>query len=176
MKKTALVIGGVCILLGLALMISAMSYKNTEVRLVKEYEAQSGKIEAVHDAMWKIIQQKAGVTKEYAAQFDSIYTHIMDARYQGSDGVLFEWIKESNPEFDPGLYKDLSVTIEVQRKAFLGAQEKIIDIVREHNTLIETYPSRWFLGGCLPLEYEPITSTYSKEVMETRLDNEIGIF
>lgn len=170
------IIGGVLVLVGIIFVCMMFSYQNDEVRLKNEFEAQEKKIEAVHDAMWKIIQQKAGVTKEYSAQFDSIYTHIMDSRYDKNDNVVFNWIKESNPEFSADLYKELSITIEVQRKQFLNAQEKIIDVMREHNTMLEVAPGKWFLGGRSKLEYEVISSTYSKEVMTTRMDDDIKVF
>lgn len=154
----------------------SMGYKNDEVKLVNEYESQKSKIEGIHDNVWKTIQQKAGVAKEYSAQFDSIYTHIMDARYDKNDNVLFNWIKESNPEFSMELYKDLSVTIEVQRKAFLNSQIRIIDIVREHNNLLDMAPSGWFLSGRNRLEWEVISSTHTKDVMQTRIDDDVDVF
>lgn len=153
-----------------------VSYNNDEVRLVNEFEAQEKKIEMVHDVCWKTIQSKAGVAKEYRASFDSIYSHIMDKRYSHNDGVLFNWIKESNPEFSMELYKDLSMTIEVQRKQFLSSQEKIVDIVREHNNMLDVIPGSWFLSGKKRLEYEVISSSYSKEVMQTRMDDKVDPF
>lgn len=153
-----------------------ISYNNDEVRLVNEFEAQEKKIEMVHDVCWKTIQSKAGVAKEYRASFDSIYSHIMDKRYSHNDGVLFNWIKESNPEFSMELYKDLSMTIEVQRKQFLSSQEKIVDIVREHNNMLDVIPGSWFLSGKKKLEYEVISSSYSKEVMQTRMDDKVDPF
>lgn len=177
MKKIILISSGAIVaLIGIIILVMMFSYKNDEVRLKNEFQAQSQKIEAVHDNMWKVIQQKAGVTREYAAQFDSIYSHIMDARYDNSDGVLFNWIKESNPNFSVSLYQDLSITIEVQRKQFLSAQERIIDVAREHNTLLETIPSKWFLGGVTPLEYEVISSSRTKNVMSTRLDDDVDLW
>lgn len=179
-KKSAFpfgwVIGGGILILVIIVIISMFSYQNDEVRLVNEFRAQEQKIEAVHDQMWKVIQQKAGIAKEYSTQFDSIYTHIMDRRYSSSDGVLFNWIKESNPEFSTELYKELSVTIEVQRKQFLGAQEKIIDIVREHNNMLDVAPGKWFLGNRERLEYEVISSTNTKHVMDTRMDDNVVLF
>lgn len=153
-----------------------VSYNNDEVRLVNEFEAQEKKIEMVHDVCWKTIQSKAGIAKEYRASFDSIYSHIMDKRYSHNDGVLFNWIKESNPEFSMELYKDLSMTIEVQRKQFLSSQEKIVDIVREHNNMLDVIPGSWFLSGKKRLEYEVISSSYSKEVMQTRMDDKVDPF
>lgn len=174
--KKLIISAGALIVLGIIIFGMMFSYKNDEVRLKNEFQSQEQKIEAVHDVMWKTIQQKAGVAKEYSAQFDTIYTHIMDARYDKSDNVVFNWIKESNPEFSQELYRDLSIAIEVQRKQFLNTQERIIDIAREHNTLLETIPSKWFLGGCQRLEYEVISSTRTKDVMSSRMDDDTNVF
>ena len=38
------------------------SYSNSEVRLRNEAAAQQKKLTVVYDAVWKILQQKAGVT------------------------------------------------------------------------------------------------------------------
>lgn len=40
-------------------------YNNQEISLRQQSEAQRGKIEGVHDKMWKVLQQKAQVTDEY---------------------------------------------------------------------------------------------------------------
>ena len=91
---------------GISIFSVYVSYNNKEVSLRAQSDAQIKVIEGYHDAMWKIISQKAGVTQEYAESFDSIYTHIMEGRYSGGskDGSLMKGIKESNPSFDASLY------------------------------------------------------------------------
>ena len=87
---------------------SYFSYNNKEVSLRAQAEAQRGKVEGVHDKMWKIIQQKAQVTDEYKDAFAEIYPNIISGRYQGeNDGALMKWVTEQNPNFDTSLYKDL---------------------------------------------------------------------
>lgn len=153
-----------------------MSYNNQEVALRNEAEAQRGKIEGVHDKMWKVIQQKAQVTNEYAKSFDEIYTHIIEGRYSQGDGSLMKWIKEANPQFDSSLYKDLMQSIEVCRTEFQHAQERMLDVIREHKTLCEKMPGTWFVSNKTPIEYEVISSTRSKQVMETGLDDDVDLF
>ena len=97
---------------------SYFNYNNQEVALREQAEAQRGKVEGVHDAMWKIISQKAQVSQDYRTSFDSIYTHIIGGRYSQGDGTLMKWIKEANPNFDTSLYKDVMDAIEVQRTLF----------------------------------------------------------
>lgn len=42
--------------------------------------------------------------------------------------------------------------------------------------MLDVIPSKWFLSGCQRLEYIVISSTQSKQVMETRLDDETDVF
>jgi hypothetical protein len=155
---------------------SYFSYNNREIALRTEAEAQRGKIEGVHDKMWKVLQQKAQITNEYAQSFDSIYTHIIAGRYSQGDGSLMKWIKEANPDFDSSLYKDLMQSVEICRTEFQNSQERMLDIIREHQTLCSQYPGTWFISNKVPIEYEVISSTKSKMVMETGIDDDVDLF
>lgn len=178
MKDSKIVLISVCAFIFsiiLILFIMNFNYKNEQAKLVNQYNMQLSKIEGVHNNMWKILESKAGVTKEYASQFDSIYSHIISKRYDQNDKILFNWIKEQNPEFNSELYKDLCVSIDVQRKQFLDAQLEIIDIVRVHNNLVQTFPSSLFVDHKM-LKYEMISSNYSKETMKSKIDNKVDLF
>ena len=121
--KTIVVVGLIIIfaLVVITSVGSYFNYNNQEVALREQAEAQRSKVEGVHDAMWKIISQKAQVSNEYRVGFDSIYTHIIAGRYSQGDGSLMKWIKEANPNFDTSLYKDVMDAIEVQRTQFKTA-------------------------------------------------------
>ena len=61
----------ICVIVALVVLVGMyFSYNNKEVALRKEAEAQKGKIEGVHDKMWKVIQQKAEVSNEYREAFE----------------------------------------------------------------------------------------------------------
>jgi hypothetical protein len=175
---TIIAIALVCILGFTVVMAvgSYFSYNNQEIALRQECAAQRGKVEGVHDAMWKIISQKAQVSNEYRAGFDSIYTHIIEGRYSQGDGSLMKWIKEANPQFDTSLYKDVMDAIEQQRTIFKNVQEVMIDKKREHETLCKTYPGKWFISDTSPIEYTIISSSQSKVVMETGVDDNVDLF
>lgn len=165
------------IIIGIISFVCMMfTYQNKEARYVNMFKAENQKIEAVYDNMWKQIQQIAEVSDQYKESFKDIYVQITSERYDKGDGTLMRWITESNPEFDSSLYEKLAATIEVERKRFLNAQTKIIDIVREHNNMLDVVPSKWFLSGCSYLEYEVISSTRSKTVMDTRIDDDVDVF
>lgn len=171
-----IIIVAVVAIFGITWFSMSVSYQNQEVRYVNQFKAENQKIEAVYDNMWKSIQQIAEVSGQYKDSFKDIYVQITDARYDKDNGVLMKWITESNPNFDPALYQRLAGVIEVERRRFLNAQTKIIDIVREHNNMLDVIPSKWFLSGKEYLEYEVISSSRSKNVMETRMDEDIEVF
>lgn len=153
------------------------SYNNKEIALRAKAEAQVGKIEGVHDKMWKVIQQKAQVTTEYKDAFAEIYPEIISGRYSGEgDGSLMKWVTESNPNFDTSLYTDLMQSIEILRSEFQRNQETMLDLVREHKTLCTTYPGRWFISNTLEIEYTVISSTKTKVVMDTGIDDDVKLF
>lgn len=149
----------------------AMKYQNLA-------EAQRGRVEAIHDNMWKIISQKAQVSEKYRESFDSIYTHIIEGRYSQGDGSLMKWITEQNPQFDSSLYQDIMDAIEVERKAFFNEQSKMLDIIRQHKDWCRVYPNKWFIKDeyAAEIEYTVISSEKTKDVMKTGVDNEVNVF
>lgn len=177
MKKIILlVVLGTLVFSGIILTSMYFTYNNQEVNLRKESDAQRGKIEAVYDQMWKIIQQKSKVSDEYKKSFSEIYPKLIEGRYSQGDGTLMKWITESNPNFDVSLYKDLMNSIEIERNGFTTHQSRMLDIIRQHETLINTMPSKWFVSNKTSIEYVVISSTKSKEVMVSGEDNDIELF
>lgn len=169
----AIIVVGVLVVVLVAMYFS---YNNREIALRKEAEAQGGKIESVHDTMWKTLKQEAGVTDQYRKTFEELYPKLIAGRYSNEGGELMKMITESNPDFDTRLYDKLMQSIEAQRAYFASAQQRMLDILRERETLIESYPSRWFVSNKQKIEYEVISSTTSKETMQSRIDDDIELF
>lgn len=177
MKKIILEsLAAIVVLGGIIGLSMYFSYNNQDARLRAQAEAQRGKIEGVHDKMWKVLQQKASVSTEYKNAFSEIYPALIEGRYSQGDGSLMKWIQEANPSFDTSLYKDLMQSIEIQRTEFQKAQERMIDIIREHEVLLSTVPSKWFVSNKEGIEYTIISSTKTKVVMETGLDDDVSLF
>lgn len=178
-NKTITILAIVVILFiaGISMVGMYFSYNNKEVNLREQCEAQRGKIESTYDKMWKIISQKAQVSEQYKESFKEIYPELISGRYANDNGgTLMKWIQESNPNFDASLYKDLMQSIEIERTSFAKSQERMMDLIREHTVLCNTYPGKWFITNTTPIEYEVISSTKSKAVMETSLDDDINVF
>ena len=178
MKKIILIsLAAIVAVSALSIVGCYFSYNNKEITIRTRAEAQKGKVEGVHDKMWKVIQQKAQVSNEYKDAFTEIYPAIMEGRYSGNgDGSLMKWVTEQNPNFDVSLYKDLMQSIEVLRTEFQKNQERMLDLIREHSTLCNTYPARWFIKNTETIEYTIVSSSKSKMVMDTGLDDDINLF
>ena len=101
----------------------------------------------------------------------------MEGRYSGGskDGSLMKWIQESNPNFTPDLYKKLMIDIEALREKFAQQQIKVEDVIREHNNTIQDPFYSMFIKDTTPIEYKVISSKNTKNVIETREDNEVDL-
>jgi hypothetical protein len=154
-----------------------MSVDNRVVKLHNLYDKHLAKVETFHDKMWKTIKSQAKVTEKQRDAFKDIYVGIMEGRYGGDDGgMLMKWIKEDNPAFDQTTYKKLMTTIEAQRDGFFREQDTIQGVVKEHNDILVTKPQKWFVNdGVEPLHFNPISSTRSKKVMETGIDDDLAL-
>lgn len=168
-----LIILGVVLLL---LVVMYFHYNNREIALRKEAEAQQGKIESVYDTMWKTLKQEAGVTDQYRKTFEEIYPKLIAGRYSQDGKELMKFIKESNPDFDTRLYDKLMQSIEAQRAYFASSQQRMLDIIRERETLLEQMPSCWFISNKSKIEYEVISSTASKDTMVSRREDDVELF
>ena len=159
----------------LVLLIMFFTYNNKEIYLRKEADAQRKKIESTHDKMWKVIKQKAEVSDKYRETFERVYPEIIAGRYSDGSSAM-KWIQEANPNFDTSLYNDLMQAIEIQRTHLHNAQTRMLDVIRERASLIESYPSRWFITNKSEIEYEVISSSKTHNVVETRVDDDVDVF
>lgn len=169
MSTTAIVILSI-IAVTVILIVMYISYNNKEIALRKESEAQRGKIETVRDRMFQIIREQANISTEYRDAFNEIYPKIIEGRYKEGGGLM-KWIQEANPQFDTSLYQTVSNSIEVQRTAFTSAQNRMIDIINQRATLIEQMPGCWFISNKSEITYTPISTTATKMVMATGVDD-----
>ena len=168
-----IIVAAVAILL--ILLIMFFTYNNKEIYLRKEADAQRKKIESTHDKMWKVIKQKAEVSDKYRETFERVYPEIIAGRYSEGSSAL-KWIQDANPDFATSLYNDLMQAIEIQRTHLHNAQSRMLDVIRERASLIESYPSRWFITNKSEIEYEVISSTKTHNVVETRVDDDVDVF
>lgn len=178
--KSFLISLGVLISIVILTVVWAIGVSNTEKRLVFRGEAQQEVCEAFFSNMWEILQTKAGVANEYKEAFKEIYPELIEGRYARDNNTFMKWIQESNPTFDPVLYKDLMVAIEGQRNGFFLEQAKLIDIDREHKSLKAVFPNSLVIGNRLPIGgKEGITilkNLATTDAYQTKLDSSPILF
>ena len=148
--KVTLITLGVVIALVIGAIFWAIGVSNNEKKIKLRGEAQQEVCEAFFSNMWEILQTKAGVATEYKEAFKEIYVPLIEGRYN-DDNLFMKWITESNPTFDPSLYKDLMIAIEGQRNGFFIEQSKLIDIDREHKTMKAIFPNSLVIGQREPI-------------------------
>ena len=150
-------------------------YNNREIELRKESEAQRGKLEAVRDRMFKVLQEQAKVSSEYRNAFEKIYPEIIAGRYSHG-GEMMKWIQEANPNFDTSIYSQLMNSIDAQRESFTTEQARMLDIINQRAALIESYPSKWFIRNKTAINYSVISSSSTKQVITSGIDDFILSF
>lgn len=157
--------------------IMYITTSNKEITLVSKMEAQKSNVESCFDKMWKVIQQKSGVTSEYKNAFKEIYPELIEGRYNNArGGSLMSWVTENNPDFDVRLYVDLMRSIEAERAGFFMEQKKMIDLINQHRIIRKTFPGNLFIGNRPDFKYEVVSSTKAKEIMGTAIDDNIELF
>ena len=132
--------------------------------------------------MFKILKQQAGVLSKYMDDFKDVYARIMEGRYGssgsggGKSGQLMLWIKEHNPQFDASLYKKLMVSIEANRQEFFEQQKYLISIQNQMKDLTMVQPASWFLGSNEVPKIIIISSTATKAVMKSGIEDDVDLF
>lgn len=149
---------------------------NKEAQSRNKVIAQTKVVEAHFDKMWKIIAQTTQVTKMRKDQ----QKELVEALVSGRQSSFIKIITESNPEaaFSGEMFVKLSNSIEGQREGFFREQQEMIDIGRENHLMFDTVPDGLILSflGREKVELPPvISSTKSKEVIESGLDDDISL-
>lgn len=178
MKALAWVVPVAVVLLLVAVFgLMYASASNREVSVRQKIEAQQKNLEVVFDNTWKVIQQTAEVADQYKEAFAKIYPELMQGRYGNArGGALLSFITESNPTFDTKMYEKVANAIESQRNTFTAAQSALIDYKREHDTLLKTIPSSWFVGSRPEVEIRLVTSARTDAAFSTGKDDDVQVF
>lgn len=155
----------------------SISYSNTEIRLRNQLTAKESARVAIFDETWKSVKQIAQVTDKYAEDFKEIYPELMSERYGNArGGALMSWVQESNPDLSTDLYQKLANVIEIKRAEFTNIQRQVIDVKREHDNILDTFPGSHFLADRQKIDITVISSEKTKGVISSGEENNIDIF
>jgi hypothetical protein len=178
---TTLAIIALFLVLGISLVSSIIGFGNNEVDLRNRFKQKMDERTAFYDKMWKTLSQKSQIALKNDSSFARNIDMIMAGR-KDAPQVFMKWVQESNPNanFDQvsKLYEDLSRSVEAQRDGFFMQEKMIQDIVLQHSNLLDKFPGTiWnMFYGRKHLEYKPITSDRTDEVIRTGKDNDVKLF
>lgn len=185
MKKGLIIlviIAGLFLFAGITVFTIVISFSNQEVALRNRFTQGINTRTAFYDKMWKTISQKAQIALKNDSSFASNVNSIMQGR-KDAPQLFMKWVTETNPNANYSevskLYQELSQTIEGERDGFFMQEKELQDIVLQHSNLIGQFPGSLINALFFhkePLDYKPITSDRTDEVMETGKDNNVKVF
>ena len=169
-------------ILAIGLFGSYVSYSNLGNRTEVAIKAKYADNENVYAQGTQAVIEIAQVPDMYVADLKAIVTAAIQGRY-GENGsqATFQWLKEQNPQLDPGMYTRIQDTILAFRGRFETAQRELLDQCRSYETLrgnfwsgkwlaIAGYPQRDIDKMCTI-----VSTTKARQTFETKTDTGIQL-
>lgn len=169
------------VLIVLMVVTGFIGFSNNEVELKNRFTQKMDERTAFYDKMWKTLAQKSQIALKNDSSFARNVNAIMAGR-KDAPQLFMKWVQESNPNANydavSKLYEDLSRSVEAQRDGFFVEEKMIQGIVYEHNNLLEKFPGSFYniFFKRKALDYKPITSDRTDDVIRTGKDNDVNLF
>jgi hypothetical protein len=131
------------------------------------------------DNMFKTISGVAQVAEKDRESLKEIIIGYADSRTGNSDNLIMKWANEAVPNISSENYKKLIDTVISTRSKFTTRQKELIDIKRQHDNLLDTFPGSIILSGLLgkrKIEIVIITSSRTEEAFKTGKDDNFNVF
>jgi len=174
MKNTLILIGAVIFAVLLVIGIMFISYSNKEVRLRNQIVAKQRDNQSELDNVQKKISQAVQVTDLQKQMLMDIIVGNAQAR-KGGSGTLATFVTEAVPNLDTSTFQNLQNIIAGSRDAFTMRQKELLDLNREHDNLIDTWPSSMIVGGRGKIQVTIVTSGRAKDAFQSGEDNDIKL-
>ena len=147
-----------------------------EKNVVYQYEQNKNN----YDKMWKTFKEAAQVNDMYVQDIEKVFKSAIQSRYANSTNVVFQMVKESNPNFDASLYKRLQEIIEGGRADFEENQKLLLDKKKQYDTILNNYPEKFvadFFGypKIKLADYGIVTSEKTDGTFKSGKDDEIKL-
>ncbi len=172
----AVSVGGLFILLAIVGFVSA---NNSETRLRNQIKAKQVDNQNIYDNMIKTIRQNAEITEVQIQAISKVYADYASARSTpiGSvAGALHEAVP--NLERSSQTFINLQNIVTASRAKVEANQSVLLDLKREHDNVLTTFPSSLFcsLAGKQPIDVIIVTSDRTQAVFQTGIDNDTQVF
>jgi hypothetical protein len=151
---------------------------NYAVGIEEQIEAKASDNEQVLSSFYNQLEETVQVTDIYAEDFRESMTAMLAGRYgdQGSRAGM-QWIQEAMPNLDPSMYQEVQRLIRTERTNFQSAQTMLVDLRRQYNTRLRSFPDNIYLGMLgfpkLNLDdprYNPVVSGDARQVFDTGVE------
>ena len=176
----ALGLFGMFVLVLLVIGGSVIGTFNTEVSLRATIENKQKDNKNEFDSMWKKISQVAQVTDAQKQAIKEIVVGYAQARSTGKDasGSFINALHEVVPNIDTTTFNNLQNIIVGSRDSFTMRQKELLDLKREHDKLLRSFPSNIVLGmfGKKEIDVTIVTSSRTEKVFETGTDDDVNVF
>lgn len=156
-----------------------VSTMNKEAQMRNLITAKQTDNKSEFDNMWKKNTESFQITQ---AQKDALYDIIVGnskARAgNGNGGQLAQLVHEAVPNVDKttDLYTNLMNVVVASRNHWTMRQKELIDFKREHDNLIDLFPSSLVCSilGRQKIEIKIVTSSRTEAAFETGADDQVG--
>jgi len=180
-KITSYALIGAAILLAVAYVGCAFSYRSDCIRAENGIKAQYDQDRNNYDNMWKRFREMSQVPEAYAADLQKVYDSVIQKRY-GDTGAkaAIQFITEHNPNFDGSLYRQLESAIEAGRTSFAADQQQLIDKRRQYENVLggtrALFVNVWFGFPHIDLtKYDIVTSVQTEKAFQDKKADEIQL-
>jgi hypothetical protein len=181
MKLKTIIILAIIVIPLISLTGCFISRANEEVTLRNQFTQKISERTAFYDKMWKTLSQKSQIALRNDSSFRENVNIIMAGR-KDAPQLFMKWVTETNPNANysevSALYRDLSRSVEAQREGFFDEEKVLQDIKLQHDNLLDRFPNSVIFAilGRNKLEYKPITSDRTDEVIKSGKDNNVDVF
>jgi hypothetical protein len=150
---------------------------NKETRLRNQITAKQTDNTSEYDNLWKKLSQSAQVTDTQKEALREIIVGNAQARKSGG-GSLATMVHEAVPMVDTSTFNNLLNIVTSSRDAWTMRQKELIDLKREHDNIIDLFPSNLIcmVLGRQKIDIKIVTSSRTGEAFKTGKDDDVDLF
>jgi hypothetical protein len=165
------------VLIGIITLTWGISSYNGAASLKNTYEMKVKDNSSEFDNMWKKISQVCQIADSKKEAFRDIFNSYATARTPNGAGQVMFWVKENAPALDLKVYDNAQNIIVASRDGWTMRQKEMVDIAREYNQRLVTFPQNLFLSmfGFQKIDPKVITSSRTEKAFESGKDDDVSL-
>jgi len=175
-NKIFLVISSTIGVILISFFVMWISCSNKEIALRNAINSKQIDNKNEFDNLWKKISQVSEVSLKDRETLEEIFNSYAESRTSDNNDLIFKWVSESIPNVSSESFTNLQNIISSSRDSWTMRQKELIDLKREHDNMIDMFPSSIFVGSRGKIEITIITSNKANESMESGIDDNVSVF